>query len=162
MLAGVARGGVCLLEFTDRPMLPTQLAVLERRLGLPLRPGRHPLLDRLRQELGAYFAGDVAALTAPLTAPGTDFQERTWGVLRAIPPGATLSYEELAARAGRPGAQRAAGTANGANRVAIAIPCHRVVRKSGEVGGYGGGTWRKEWLLAHERAATAAPRTGTA
>lgn len=151
MLGGVTRGGVCLLEFTDRPMLPTQLAVLERRFGLPLRPGRHALLDRLQVELDAYFAGDLDALRLPLTAPGTAFQERTWATLREIPAGTTLNYEELAERAGRPGAQRAAGTANGANRIAIAIPCHRVVRKSGEVGGYGGGAWRKEWLLAHER-----------
>jgi O-6-methylguanine DNA methyltransferase len=71
--------------------------------------------------------------------------------LRQIPVGATLTYEELAADAGRPGAQRAAGTANGANRIAVLIPCHRVIRKSGEVGGYGGGSWRKAWLLDHER-----------
>lgn len=156
MLAGAARGGICLLEFTDRPMLPTQLDIVERRLGLSLRAGHHPLLDRLGDDLAAYFSGELEALRAPLTAPGTAFQERAWATLREIPPGSTLTYEELAERAGRPGAQRAAGTANGANRIAIVIPCHRVIRKSGEVGGYGGGSWRKEWLLAHERAAAAA------
>ena len=75
-----------------------------------------------------------------------------WATLRQIPTGGTLSYEALASSAGRPGAQRAAGTANGANRIAVVIPCHRVVRKSGEIGNYGGGSRRKAWLLDHERA----------
>ncbi|HET6744660.1 MAG TPA: methylated-DNA--[protein]-cysteine S-methyltransferase [Candidatus Limnocylindria bacterium] len=151
MLAGVTDDGVCLLEFTDRPMLPTQLAVLEHRLKRPLVAGRHPLIDELERQLADYFAGRRAAFDLPLTAPGSPFQERTWATLRQIPVGATLTYEELAADAGRPGAQRAAGTANGANRIAVLIPCHRVIRKSGEVGGYGGGSWRKAWLLDHER-----------
>ncbi|HEY7847749.1 MAG TPA: methylated-DNA--[protein]-cysteine S-methyltransferase [Candidatus Limnocylindria bacterium] len=158
LLAGATDVGVCLLEFTDRPMLPTQLEVLARRLRRPLVTGRHPLLGRLAVELEAYFAGRREAFDLPLVAPGTPFQEQVWARLRQIPAGDTLSYEALAAGAGRPGAQRAAGTANGANRIAVVIPCHRVVRKSGEVGNYGGGSWRKAWLLDHERrmAATAA------
>ena len=151
MLAGTIDDGICLLEFTDRPMLPTQLKVLERRLRRPLVAGRHPLLDRLEGQLQEYFGGRRGDFDLPVEAPGTPFQERVWATLREIRPGATLSYEELAARAGRPGAQRAAGTANGANRLAIVIPCHRVVRKSGETGNYGGGRWRKAWLLDHER-----------
>jgi AraC family transcriptional regulator of adaptative response/methylated-DNA-[protein]-cysteine methyltransferase len=153
MLAGATDEGVCLLEFTDRPMLPTQLAILRQRLGLPIVAGRHPLLARLEEQLAEYFAGRRVSFDLPLLSPGTPFQERTWAALRQIPPGATVSYEELALRAGRPGAQRAAGTANGANRLAILVPCHRVVRKSGEVGNYGGGRWRKERLLALEAAA---------
>lgn len=151
LLAGTTDDGICLLEFTDRPMLPTQLEVLRRRLGLPVVAGRHPLLARLRDELDDYFAGNRREFDLPLLAPGTPFQQQTWSVLRTIRPGETISYEELAARAGRPGAQRAAGTANGANRLAILVGCHRVIRKSGETGNYGGGRWRKEWLLAHER-----------
>jgi O-6-methylguanine DNA methyltransferase len=151
MLAGATDDGVCLLEFTDRPMLPTQLAVLERRLRRPLVAGRHPLLDELAEQLRGYFDGRRRAFDVPLTAPGSPFQERAWATLRGIPIGSTRTYEELAADAGRPGAQRAAGTANGANRIAVLIPCHRVIRKSGEVGGYGGGSWRKAWLLDHER-----------
>jgi O-6-methylguanine DNA methyltransferase len=151
MLAGATDDGVCLLEFTDRPMLPTQLAVLQRRLRRPLVAGSHPLLDALAVQLGDYFDGRRGAFDLPLTAPGSPFQERAWATLRQIPIGSTLTYEQLASDAGRPGAQRAAGTANGANRIAVLIPCHRVIRKSGEVGGYGGGSWRKEWLLAHER-----------
>jgi O-6-methylguanine DNA methyltransferase len=151
MLAGITNDGICLLEFTDRPMLPTQLAVLERRLRRPLVAGRHRLLDELAAQLADYFAGRRQAFDLPLVAPGSSFQERAWSTLRKIPPGTTLTYEELATDAGRPGAQRAAGAANGANRVAVLIPCHRVIRKDGEVGGYGGGSWRKAWLLDHER-----------
>jgi O-6-methylguanine DNA methyltransferase len=163
MLAGATDDGICLLEFTDRPMLPTQLAVLSRRLRRPAVAGRHPLLDVLQDQLFAYFAGEQLTFDLPLVAPGSSFQERTWAALRGIAPGSTISYEELAIEAGRPGAQRAAGTANGANRLAVLVPCHRVVRKGGELGGYGGGLWRKAWLLDHERrvAALAGP-SGTA
>lgn len=150
MLAGATDDGICLLEFTDRPMLPSQLTVLRRRLGRGVVAGRHPHLDRLAAQLDAWFAGRRAAFDVPLVAPGTPFQQRVWAVLRGLSPGETITYQKLAARAGRPGAQRAAGTANGANRMAVLVPCHRVVRKSGEVGSYGGGRWRKEWLLRHE------------
>ena len=151
MLAGTTADSICLLEFSDRPMLPTQLEVVARRLRRPAVAGRHPLLDALQQQLDEYFAGDRLAFDLPLLAPGTPFQERTWTALRAIPAGGTLTYEELALRAGRPGAQRAAGTANGSNRLCLLLPCHRVIRKSGGLGGYGGGVWRKAWLLDHER-----------
>ncbi|HEX9635834.1 MAG TPA: methylated-DNA--[protein]-cysteine S-methyltransferase [Candidatus Limnocylindria bacterium] len=151
MLAGATDDGICLLEFTDRPMLPTQLEVLEHRLGRPVVAGRHPHLDRLQAQLDEYFAKARTSFDVPVVVPGSPFQERTWSQLRAIPVGETLSYEELAERVGRPGAQRAVGTANGANRVALVIPCHRVVRKSGETGNYGGGRWRKAWLVAHEQ-----------
>jgi AraC family transcriptional regulator of adaptative response/methylated-DNA-[protein]-cysteine methyltransferase len=150
MLAGATEGGICLLEFTDRPMLPTQLRILQRRLGRPTVAGRHPHLDQLEVELDEYFTGQRRRFDVPLVAPGSDFQKRTWDALRQLQPGETVSYEELATRLGLPSAQRAVGTANGANRIAVLIPCHRVVRKTGETGGYGGGRWRKEWLLAHE------------
>ena len=152
MLTGATDDGICLLEFTDRPMLPTQLRTLRHRLGRAIVAGRHPLLDRLQTELDEYFAGSRRTFDLPLVAPGSPFQERTWAELRRIPAGSRLSYEELAGRVGRPSAQRAVGTANGANRIAVVIPCHRVVRKSGETGNYGGGRWRKEWLLRHEAA----------
>jgi len=151
MLAGATEDGICLLEFTDRPMLPTQLAVLARRLGRPILAGRHRHIDHLQAELDEYFAGERSSFDAPVVAPGSPFQEHTWAELRQIPTGQTLSYVELAERVGRPGAQRAVGTANGANRIALVIPCHRVVRRNGDAGNYGGGRWRKAWLLAHER-----------
>jgi O-6-methylguanine DNA methyltransferase len=151
ILAGATDQGICLLEFTDRPMLPTQLEVLRRRFGRPLVTGRHRHLDRLQTELDEYFAGERGAFGVPVVAPGSPFQERTWAELRRIEHGETITYRQLAERVGRAGAQRAVGTANGANRVAILIPCHRVIRTGGETGKYGGGRWRKERLLAHER-----------
>jgi AraC family transcriptional regulator of adaptative response/methylated-DNA-[protein]-cysteine methyltransferase len=155
MLAGATDDGICLTEFTDRRMLPTELETLRRRLRRPIVAGSHPHLDRLRSELTAYFAGTGRGFDVPLVAPGTAFQQRTWAELRRLAPGTTVSYEEFAERVGRPHAKRAVGTANGANRIAVVIPCHRVVRKSGETGNYGGGQWRKEWLLAHEARAAA-------
>ncbi|HEX6656331.1 MAG TPA: methylated-DNA--[protein]-cysteine S-methyltransferase [Candidatus Limnocylindria bacterium] len=156
-LAGATDQGICLLEFTDRPMLPTQLRVLAGRMRRPLLAGRHPLLEALQDQLDEYFAGQRAAFELPLVAPGSPFQERTWEALRRIPLGRTLSYEQLAVQAGRRGAQRAAGTANGANRIAVVVPCHRVIRKGGQLAGYGGGLWRKAWLLDHERRLAAKP-----
>lgn len=152
MLAGATDDGVCLAEFSDRRMLPSQLETLRHRLGVSMVAGRHPHLDSLEAQLGEYFAGTRHAFDLPLVAPGSPFQERTWAQLRRLPAGTTVSYEELASRVGRPQAQRAVGTANGANRIALLIPCHRVVRKTGETGNYGGGRWRKEWLLQHEAA----------
>ena len=152
MLGGATARGICLLEFTDRRMLPAQLRVVQHRLGMPVVAGRHRHLDQLQVELDEYFDGSRRQFDLPLLAPGSEFQERTWAELRRLASGETVSYEELAMRVGVPRAQRAVGTANGANRIALVIPCHRVVRKSGETGNYGGGRWRKEWLLRHESA----------
>jgi AraC family transcriptional regulator of adaptative response/methylated-DNA-[protein]-cysteine methyltransferase len=114
-------------------------------------PGDSPLFDQLRAEMTEYFAGSRRAFTLPLVAPGTPFQERVWTALLRIPHGETCSYEELARRVGAAGAQRAVGRANGLNRIAILIPCHRVVNKDGKLGGYGGLLWRKAALLHLER-----------
>ncbi len=104
------------------------------------------------QAVRAYFAGDLTALDAlPVHTGGTAFQRLVWSELRAIPTGATISYGQLAARLGRPGASRAVGMANGANPVAIAVPCHRVIGADASLTGYGGGVARKRWLIEHER-----------
>ena len=150
MLAGTTDEGICLLEFTDRRMLATQRAIIGRRLGT-LVPGHHRLLDRLQRELDGYFAGAIREFTVPIVAPGGTLDELVWAELRRIPYGETVSYEELALRVGRSGAARAVGSANGRNRIAIAVPCHRVIEKGGGLGGYGGKLWRKERLLAVER-----------
>ncbi len=147
LVAGAVDEGVCLLEFADRRALEAQLATLRRRLGMPLLPGRHPHLEQLEVELGEYFAGSRRQFEVPLTYPGTPFQRRVWEELLRIPYGETRSYEDLAVAVGRPGAQRAVGHANGQNRLAILIPCHRVIGKDGGLGGYGGGLWRKRHLL---------------
>lgn len=100
-----------------------------------------------------YLAGELAAIDdVVVDATGTAFQQQVWTALRSIPPGETRSYAQVAAAIGAPGAVRAVGTANGANPVWLVVPCHRVVRSDGTVGGYGGGPARKEWLLAHEGA----------
>jgi len=151
LVAGATDEGVCLLEFSDRRMLETQLATLRRRLDAPLVPGRHRWLDALRKELDEYFAGSRRQFDVPLVVRGTPFQEQVWRALLEIPCGETWSYRDLATRIGQPGATRAVGTANGMNRIAIVIPCHRVVNADGRLGGYGGGVWRKKFLLDLER-----------
>jgi AraC family transcriptional regulator of adaptative response/methylated-DNA-[protein]-cysteine methyltransferase len=151
MLAAANDDGVCLLEFTDRRMLEWQFERLRRLVAQPVIPGDHKHLDQLRAELAEYFRGQRREFRTPLVYPGSAFEQRVWNELLRIPYGETRSYEALAEAVGRPGAQRAVGHANGCNRIAIVIPCHRVVRKSGELGGYGGGVWRKRWLLELER-----------
>jgi len=101
--------------------------------------------------LAAYFAGNIDALDTITVAPqGTEFRQLVWNALREIRAGSTISYGELAARVGAPGAARAVGTANATNPICLVIPCHRVVRAGGALGGYGFGIDRKRWLLAHE------------
>jgi methylated-DNA-[protein]-cysteine S-methyltransferase len=102
--------------------------------------------------LDGYFDGDLSALDAvPIAAGGTSFQREVWMAVRAIPPGTTSSYGDIAARIGRPLASRAVGAANGANPIPIVVPCHRVIGSNGALTGYGGGLPRKRWLLEHER-----------
>lgn len=109
---------------------------------------------KIGRVLAAYFEGDIDALDAiAVETGGTPFQKRVWKALRAIPSGTTVSYQSIATAAGSPGAVRAAGTANGANPIAVVIPCHRVIRSDLTLGGYGGGLDRKRWLLAHEKVA---------
>jgi AraC family transcriptional regulator of adaptative response/methylated-DNA-[protein]-cysteine methyltransferase len=153
MIAGATDEGLCLLEFTDRRMLEAQITRLRGILKQPLVPGDHAHLTRTRDELQRYFEGTLEVFTVPLIFRGTAFEERVWRALMRIPYGQTLSYAQLAARVDAPGAQRAVGRANGMNRIAIIIPCHRVVNSDGQLGGYGGGLWRKHWLLSLERRA---------
>jgi AraC family transcriptional regulator of adaptative response/methylated-DNA-[protein]-cysteine methyltransferase len=151
LVAGATSNGVCLLEFTDRRMLEAQFKTLRQRFGCAIIPGQNEHLRRLDQEMKHYFAGALQRFSVPLVYPGSDFQHRVWDALLKIPYGATCSYEEIANRIGAPGAQRAVGHANGLNRIAIVIPCHRVVNKGGKLGGYGGGLRRKQFLLELER-----------
>ncbi len=153
MVAGATEDGVCLLEFADRRAFQRQMATLRNRLKAVIVPGHNGHLDRLRRELSEYFDGKLRTFTVPLAFPGTIFQRDVWEELRRIPFGTTISYAELARRIGHPGSQRAVGRANGDNRIAIIIPCHRVVRDDGTLCGYGGGLWRKQHLLDLERAA---------
>ena len=133
LVAGATKDGICLLEFSDRRMLETQVATVQRLFNAPAAPGCNAHLETLRTELAAYFAGTLQNFSVPLVYPGTPFQERVWDELLAIPYGATRSYEDLATAVGTPKAVRAVGRANGLNRIAILIPCHRVVRKNGDL-----------------------------
>jgi AraC family transcriptional regulator, regulatory protein of adaptative response / methylated-DNA-[protein]-cysteine methyltransferase len=151
MAAAATARGVCLLEFTDRSRLEKQLTILGRRLRLDVVPGENDHLVRLREQLGQYFAGRRRAFDLPLHTSGTPFQERVWQQLQRIRYGETRSYVAVAEALGCPGAVRAVGQANGMNRIAIVLPCHRVVNANGKLGGYGGGLWRKQRLLALER-----------
>ena len=152
MIMGVHDSGLCLLVFAERRMLDTQLARLRQHMGRVFLPGDHPLMHQVKKQLDAYFEGGLRQFSLPLQAPGTAFQEAVWDALRRIPFGAMRSYAQIAAAIGQPDAVRAVGGANGDNRIAIVIPCHRVVAADGELTGYGGGLWRKEYLLALEQA----------
>jgi AraC family transcriptional regulator, regulatory protein of adaptative response / methylated-DNA-[protein]-cysteine methyltransferase len=151
LVIGTTAEGICLVEFTDRRALEGQFATLRQRFGRAIVPGQHDHLEQLKEELTSYFAGKRTEFRVPLVYPGTPFQVAVWDRLRAIPYGQTLSYEALARAVGVPGAQRAVGRANGQNRICILLPCHRVVNKDGRLGGYGGGLWRKQYLLDLER-----------
>ena len=107
----------------------------------------------VRKDIDDYFAGDLGAIARiDCATNGTPFQQQVWNALRTIPTGATLSYGALAVRIGNAGAVRAVGLANGANPIAVVLPCHRVIGTDGSLTGYGGGLTRKRWLLAHEHA----------
>ena len=152
MLACVTQDGVCLLEFMDRRMLRTQLVRLVDRWNCTFAPGTTSVNAQLREEVDAYFSGDLQLFKVPLVTEGTAFQESVWAGLRSIPYGQTWSYRKLARRISKPQAVRAVGRANGDNRIAIIIPCHRVIGSDGSLTGYGGGLWRKRWLLRNEGA----------
>ena len=151
MAAAATDEGVCLLEYTDPTRLRAQIAQLRRRIAPRIVAGDHPHLAALREQLAGYFAGTLKHFTVPLVAPGTPFEESVWQALLRIPYGQTRSYIEIARELGSREGQRAVGRANGLNRIAIVIPCHRVVNHAGGIGGYGGGLWRKERLLDLER-----------
>lgn len=151
MVAAAGEAGLCLLEYTGRQRLATQLQTLRRRFGAPVAPGANAHLVRMQAELDEYFSGRRRDFSVPLVYPGTPFEVRVWEALRAIPYGATRSYTQVARSIGSPDAVRAVGQANGRNRIAIVIPCHRVVNEGGGLGGYGGGLWRKERLLGLEQ-----------
>ncbi len=156
MVAVADDQGLFLLEFVDRRGLETQIRALRRRLACTILPGDNGHLAGIAEELSQYFEGNLTRFTIPLVLPGTPFQLDVWKRLTAIPFGATRSYSDLAEQIGCSGGQRAVGRANGENRIAILIPCHRVVRSDGTLCGYGGGLWRKKWLLDHERGVRAA------
>ena len=150
MLAGAADEGLCLLEFIDRKMLPTQLSRLKKQLNAELIPGSSKYFDEINTQLAEYFEGKRKEFSVPLVLAGTPFQKKVWSLLMKIPYGTTRSYKEQAELIGNPNAVRAVAKANGDNRISILIPCHRVIGTDGTLTGYGGGLTRKQLLLNHE------------
>ena len=151
MIAGATDSGICLLEFTQRRIVEAQMNRIASLLESSWVRVEHHLLHRLRLELAEYFQGTRTGFSLPLVYPGSEFQMRVWQALLRIPYGETRCYEDIAGEIGSPRSMRAVGHANGLNRISILIPCHRVVNKSGALGGYGGGLWRKRHLLTLEK-----------
>ncbi|MFC3570365.1 methylated-DNA--[protein]-cysteine S-methyltransferase [Paracoccus simplex] len=158
MIAVADRERLHLLEFQEREALPAELRRLAAKGGIV--SGRTAVTDRTEAQVAGYFAGERSAFDLPLALHGTDFQRQVWQELQRIPPGTTIRYAELARRIGRPSAIRAVARANGANQIAVVIPCHRVIGADGGLTGYGGGLWRKQALIRHEAARVAAVDCG--
>jgi len=150
MLALAGDDGLYLLEFVDRRGLEKEILAIRKRAGCVVVPGNNRHLDQVAREVKAYFDGVSLAFEVPLVVGGSQFERVVWAQLGKIKPGKTSSYIEIARRVGKPSASRAVGRANGRNCIALAIPCHRVIASDGSLSGYGGGVWRKKWLLEHE------------
>lgn len=151
MIAVSSRNHLHLLEFVDRKGLPAELKKLERNSKEGIGIGTMPPSEQAAAELAEYFAARSARFLTPLAAPASAFTQHVWDALRQIPAGETRSYSDIARQIGHPAATRAVARANGANQIAIMIPCHRVIGADGSLTGYGGGLWRKQRLIEIER-----------
>lgn len=153
--------GELMLAATDRGVRALRFPPHDRQPNDPdsARPSTDSLaiLDALEHEVRDYFAGRLQRFTVPIDQEGTEFQRRSWSELCRINFGEVISYAELAKRVGSANGFRAVGAANGANKVAVVVPCHRVISSDGTLGGYGGELWRKRWLLEHERRVAGLP-----
>lgn len=151
MVAAADERALVLFEFADRRMLESQVKVLRRRLGCVFVPGVNQVIEKATKEMSEYLSGTRRRFEVPLSTPGTEFQRAVWKRLEAIPYGETMSYSAVARDLGRPAAVRAVARAVGENRIAVMVPCHRVVGLNGDLTGYGGGVWRKKRLLEIEK-----------
>lgn len=152
-LIGATDKGICLLDFVDEGNPEEHIQQLEKLTGMKSQTGEHAYLNLLEEQLGEYFEKRRTEFTLPLFTPGTEFQQTVWEVLQTVPYGSIRSYKQQAAVLGKPEAVRAVASANGQNRVAILIPCHRIVGSTGKLTGYRGGLWRKKSLLDLENGA---------
>lgn len=151
MVACATDKGVCLLEFSDRKGLETELKQLAKYHNANIVQGQNKYFKQLKEELDAYFEGRLKEFKVPLDISGTDFQKQVWQALVEIPYGTTSSYLRQAEVLGKPLSVRAVANANGMNKIAIVIPCHRVVGSDGSLTGYAGGLWRKRKLIDLEK-----------
>ena len=140
--------GVCLLEFTDRRMLETEFRDIQRLFNARIVTGENSHTRQTVKEVSEYFAGTRRQFDLSVDAPGSDFQQSVWRELRSVPYGQTSHYQAISLRMNKPNAVRAVAAANGANRIAIVIPCHRIIGKDGAMTGYGGGFLEKNGSLS--------------
>ncbi|WP_052496284.1 methylated-DNA--[protein]-cysteine S-methyltransferase [Pedobacter lusitanus] len=157
MLAGASTKGICILEFINRVKLEKEIADLQLLLNAVLVPGKSPFLTQLETELAEYFDGTRKTFSVPLHTPGNDFSQTVWKSLQKIPYGETCSYKQQADMMNNPKAIRAIASTNGRNRLAIIIPCHRVIGSNGTMTGYAAGIEKKKWLLKFERSHSEVP-----
>lgn len=143
--------GICLLEFVDRRMLETEFKDLQKLLSANIISGENQHIKQVKKEIAEYFEGTRKTFDVNLETPGTDFQNKVWTASQEIEYGTTTTYQKQAEKIDNPRAIRAVASANGYNRIAIIIPCHRVIGKDGKMTGYGGGIERKKWLIEHEK-----------
>lgn len=151
MFVCVSEKGICLLEFVEREILEKEFKDLQRLLNATIIAGENGHTQQAQKEITEYFEGKRTVFEVPLHTPGTDFQNLVWNGLQQIPYGETMTYQALANSLDKPKATRAVASANANNRIAIIIPCHRIIGKDGKLRGYGGGIERKEWLIKHEK-----------
>lgn len=151
MISIVDESYLYLLEFVDRRGLEKEIERLRQKLKIGIIPGETHITNQLKAELLDYFSGKSYEFHTPFFLLGTAFEKSVWEALKLIPLGQTCSYLAIAKDIGQPKAFRAVANANGKNQLAIIIPCHRVINENGELGGYGGGLNRKQWLINHER-----------
>lgn len=151
MLAIADEQALYLLEFVDRRGLEKEVERIRQKTKSAIIPGYTKSINSIEKELNQYFEGKLQEFKTPLIFLGSPFQKRVWEELKKIPSGETRSYSDIAIAIGKPTAFRAVAQANGANQIAIVIPCHRVINANGNIGGYGGGLIRKKWLLNHEK-----------
>lgn len=147
LLLAAMPSGLCLLEFSASARLQDQRVCLQKKFGATIVPQRNAHLEQMKAQLIEYFQGKRRDFDVAVITRGSAFEERVWAALCRIPYGQTCSYSDLAGEIGAPGAVRAVGAANGRNPIAIVIPCHRVITRDHRLGGYGGGLWRKQFLL---------------
>ena len=151
MIAIADEKALYLLEFVERRGLEREIERLRQKTKAAIIPGRSPPIDSIEKELSLYFEGILREFETPFIVLGSPFQKCVWEELCKISYGETVSYLDIAVAIGRPTACRAVAQANGANQLALVIPCHRVINATGELGGYGGGVARKAWLVKHEK-----------
>lgn len=154
MIACATDKGICLLEFNDRKKLNGQFQKLSKELDAAIVIEENTHFDLLRKELAAYFNDELKEFTVPLDLVGTEFQKKVWQALLTIPYGKTVSYLQQSEAMGNPLSIRAVANANGMNKIAIIVPCHRVIGSNGKLTGYAGGLERKRALLNLEKGIT--------